>query len=304
MTEINPEIDWNDRLETFFAGTGEKAHALSWIHKRCEERYNILKNFIDLPVIVMSGVIAFLNAGSQTLFDDPKVSSISLGIGSLLVGIMNTLGTYFAWSRRAEGHRIAHLGYAKFYRFLNVQMSLPRSDRMTPSELLKYTKDHYDRMAETSPPLSPTVISDFQHRFDKPEYANLSKPEEANGLEHIDVYVGDPKTRRNTIVNEDTPRASSTEVGIAERYATIIRGTGGFNRPSITSTTRSLQSRSRSVEEQHRERKTTQGLQQEPRHQEVSEVGTSSQRAMGDGESLFVHQQREDGADGGRRHSS
>lgn len=298
MTEINSEIEWNDRLEQFFAGTGEKAHALSWIHKKSEERYNRLKNFIDLPVIVGSGVIAFLNAGSSSLFDDPKISSIALGVGSLLVGIANTMGTYFGWSKRAEGHRIAHLQYAKFYRFLNVQMSIPRCDRMTPSELLKYTKDHYDRMAETSPALPAEVIATFQKRFDKPEYAKLSKPEEANGLEHIDVYVED-KPR-----NEDTPRASSTEVGIAERYATIIRGTGGFNRPSLGGTSRSLQSRSGSVVVQPKERETTEGLQQEPRHQEVSEVSTSPERAVGNGEGLFIHKQGQDSTDSRRRYSS
>lgn len=280
MTEINPEIEWNDRLEKFFAGTGEKAHALSWIHQKSEERYNRLKNFIDLPVIVMSGIIAFLNAGSQTLFDDAKVSSIALGIGSLAVGVLNTMGTYFAWSKRAEGHRISALQYAKFYRFLNVQMSMPRDDRMSPAELLKYTKDHYDRMAETSPPISPVIIREFQKRFDTPQYANLSKPEETNGLEHIEVYG------TNIIENEDSQRTSPFETGIAERYESFIRETGGFNRPTLSGATRGIQQRNRGVERQSTERETPQGLQQEPRHSEVSESGTTGERAVGDGESV------------------
>jgi hypothetical protein len=99
-------------------------------------------------VIVGSGVIAFLNAGSQSMFDDQRIANISLGIGSLVVGILNTMGTYFGWAKRAEGHRISAIHYAKLYRFINVEMRLPREQRMQPGDFLKYTKDQYDRLAE------------------------------------------------------------------------------------------------------------------------------------------------------------
>jgi hypothetical protein len=81
--------------------------------------------------------IAFLNAGSQSMFDDAQLASISLGVGSLVVGILNTMGTYFGWAKRAEGHRISSIDYAKLYRFIAVEMSLPREERMGPKDLLK-----------------------------------------------------------------------------------------------------------------------------------------------------------------------
>jgi hypothetical protein len=139
-----------------------------------------------MPVIIGSGVIAFLNAGSSTMFDDPKISSIALGIGSLVVGILNTTGTYFGWAKRAEGHRISAIHYSKLYRFITVEMSLPREERMKPSDFLKYVKDQYDRLQEISPLIPPSVIGEFQSKFSK--YTDISKPEEANGLEKIEVY--------------------------------------------------------------------------------------------------------------------
>ena len=53
-------IHWTVRLEEYFASTGEKAHCLSWVHKQSEALYSNRRNWIDLPVIVGSGVIAFL----------------------------------------------------------------------------------------------------------------------------------------------------------------------------------------------------------------------------------------------------
>lgn len=179
-------IHWTVRLEEYFASTGEKAHCLSWVHKQSEALYSSRRNWIDLPVIVGSGVIAFLNAGSSSMFDEPRLSSIALGIGSLCVGILNTLGSYFGWAKRAEGHRISAIHYSKLYRFITVELSLPREERMNPHDFLKYVKDQYDRLQEISPMVPPKVVHEFQKKF-KNE-TEISKPEEANGLEKITIY--------------------------------------------------------------------------------------------------------------------
>jgi len=193
-SEIPSNIQWTDKLEEYLASTGEKAHCLSWVHKRAEQLYSTRRTFIDMPVIIGSGVIAFLNAGSSTMFEDPRISSIALGIGSLVVGILNTTGTYFGWAKRAEGHRISAIHYSKLYRFITVELSLPRDERMKPSDFLKYVKDQYDRLQEISPLVPPTIISEFQRKFDK--YTDISKPEEANGLEKIEVYHESPSMFR------------------------------------------------------------------------------------------------------------
>lgn len=185
-SEVNANINWTERLEEYFVATGEKANCLAWVHKKCEGLYSTRKTFIDLPVIIGSGIIAFLNAGSQSMFDDPRISSIALGIGSLVVGILNTMGTYFAWAKRAEGHRISAIHYAKLYRFIAVEMALPRDERMSPHSFLKFVKDQYDRLAEISPLIPNEVIQMFQRRFRK--ITDIHKPEEANGLHKIEVY--------------------------------------------------------------------------------------------------------------------
>ena len=197
-------------LEEYFASTGEKAHCLSWCHKKSEALFSNRKTLIDLPVIIISGVTGFLSAGSTTMFSDPAASSIALGVASLFVSVLNTAGSYYGWAKRSEGHRISAIHYARLYRFISVELSLPRDERMQPNDFLKYVKDQYDRLQEISPLLPPEVITEFQHKFANEN--DISKPEEANGLEKITVYrndvnynVSDPNDARSPVIKVRTP---------------------------------------------------------------------------------------------------
>jgi hypothetical protein len=204
-------IHWTEMLEEYFASTGEKAHCLSWCHKQSEAMYSNRKTWIDLPVIVISGVTGFLSAGSTTMFSDPATSSVALGVASLFVSVLNTAGSYYGWAKRAEGHRISAIHYARLYRFISVELSLPRDERLEPAQFLKYVKDQYDRLQEISPMLPPEVIDKFQKRFGNEK--EISKPEEANGLEKITVFrndvdlnVSDPGEARSVHSFDRTPK--------------------------------------------------------------------------------------------------
>lgn len=185
---VTVSISWNKRLEEYFAHTGEKAHCLSWIHRKAEEMFSSRSVWIDLPVIILGTVNGAVSVGSNSLFGDAQFASVAVGGVALLTAILSTIGSYFAWQRRAEGHRISALNYAKLYRFLSIEMSLPRAERMSPNDLLKYVKTEYDRLSEISPLVPPSIITLFRNRFSDAKYDDISKPEDANGLHAIEVY--------------------------------------------------------------------------------------------------------------------
>ena len=186
-TDIGNNVTWTVVLEDYFAQTGEKANGLAIMHKRSESIFTRRKTYIDLPVIVGSGAVAFLNAGSSSLFTDHQLAATALGVGSLVIGILNTVGTYFGWAKRAEGHRMSGIHYAKLYRFINVELRLPRDQRMQPGDFLKYVKDQYDRLAELSPMIPSSITNSFSRQMEK--YKDISKPEETNGLNKINIFV-------------------------------------------------------------------------------------------------------------------
>ena len=70
---------------------------------------------------------------------------------------------------------------------------------MEADDLLKYVKVESDRLAEISPLVPPKIIDLFKSRFGGEKYAEISKPEIANGLHAIEVYRADDVTPGFTI---------------------------------------------------------------------------------------------------------
>lgn len=225
-------IHWNVRLEEYFAHTGEKAHCYSWLHKKAEEMYSTRSVWIDLPVIILGTLNGAISVGSDSLFNGSQYSSVAVGVVALMTAILSTIGSYFAWSRRAEGHRISALNYAKLYRFLSIEMSLPRMERMTPNDLLKYVKTEYDRLSEISP-LIPQVINEmFRKRFSDTKYDDISKPEDTNGLHPIHIYPLDdsilasvaPKSKSPLLLTDiaNVVESSSISTGDLKQMGSIV----------------------------------------------------------------------------------
>lgn len=208
MSEDFKDISWTSQLEHHFACVGERAHSYSWLHKKAEEKYSRLRTFIDLPVIALSSVCGFLQVGAETMFNDNRASSIGLGCLSLFTALLASTQTYFKWAARAEAHRISAIQWSRLYRLLDIEMSLPRDERKPPHDLLKDTKDTYDRLQEISPLISPDIIEDFKKNFDK--YKDISKPEETNGLEKITVYTENPMRKIDSFLIDGTPRTHNT----------------------------------------------------------------------------------------------
>ena len=183
---------------------------MSWSHTESEKIFSYRRTLIDLPVIVLSSVNGFLSVGSSSLFPGGGNSvSSALGAVSLFVAVLNTLGSYFSWAKRAEAHRIAAIHYAKLYRFINVEMSLPREERTPPSEFLKYIKEQYDHLNEMSPPLPAEVIKSFHRMFSEQSLKEISVPEQMNGIEAIHVY--DAQDLKNDLDLEMATKVLETE---------------------------------------------------------------------------------------------
>ena len=183
--EGSQEVSWNPQLELLLKEEGEKALSLFWLHSHSEARYGHLNHFVALPVIFLSALNGATSIGSESLFGGASFAPMLVGFLSIGVGLLNSVGTYFAWSRRAEGHKIAALSYQKLYRFLAIELSLPRKERMTARDLLKVVRETAERLAEVSPSVSPAIIHEFRENFDKHPSA---KPEVANGLHLIEVF--------------------------------------------------------------------------------------------------------------------
>jgi len=181
--EIN--ISWNDSLENLVAEEAEKCGGLSWLHGECEKYFSLRTNCIALPVIILSTVNGFLSGSSQSIFSNGQVASIGLGVLSLFTGVLSTVGSYFAWAKRTEAHRISSLQYQKIAKFLTIELSLPKAERIAAKDILKITREQIERLMEISPAVPDGIIRKYKNTFKNT--LDVAQPEIIEGFKKVNI---------------------------------------------------------------------------------------------------------------------
>ena len=181
------DVEWSSQVEDILAQEGERCSGLTWLHTRAENLTSKYNSYVQVPVIILSTLAGTASVGSSTLFDgDTKTSSIAIGLVSIGVGILNTLGGFFAFAKRSEAHRIAHLSYAKLASKIAIELSLPRNERMRADSLLGHVRETMERLAETTPNCPASIIDDFNKKYENEK--EIALPTEVNGIHEIKVY--------------------------------------------------------------------------------------------------------------------
>jgi hypothetical protein len=195
------DISYHEALETLIAQEAERCAGLSWLHGRAEAYYSVRNTAVTLPTIILSTLVGFLSGTSSSIFSDATMGSIGIGSVSLFTGVLSTIGTFFSFAKKAEGHRIASIQYSKISRFLSIELTLPRSERMSAGDLLKITKDNIERQIETSPPIPDQIISEFKSKFK--DAKDIAVPDIANGIHKVQVNSKIVTTPPPTVRGED-----------------------------------------------------------------------------------------------------
>jgi len=188
--EEHPTIHWSNQLEDIIAAEAERCRGLAWIHQKAEAALSYKNNFIAIPVIILSTLSGTASIGSSALFGDSPFASVGIGAVSILVGILQTLSSYFQFARKSEAHHIAFLQYSKLFSSVSVELSLPRRERMPPESLLKELREGMIRLAETTPTPPQRIYLDFNRAF-KDYDPSINRPLETNGLHKIKIFRGE-----------------------------------------------------------------------------------------------------------------
>jgi hypothetical protein len=238
----NRDITWNVHLERIISEEGERAECFSWLHTQAEKKFNRLNTSITLPVIVLSTIAGTASIGAQGLESgDAMGKFINMAFGglSLVVGVLNTVSSYFSWAKRAEAHRISAITYNKIYRFIVVELALPRNERMLAKDFLKTIREDLDRLNETSPAVPDNIIQIFKDKFEK-STPEVKKPEITNGLDPILAYppppdenIEPPKSVK-LIASPRSPIASSILSNSSSSSLEESPGATSFTLPTLT----------------------------------------------------------------------
>lgn len=197
-------VTYNTNLEKLLKENSEECESLSILHRMSYEKYNTRSNYINIPVIILSSAIGFIT-GIDLQYDQ---MNIILGVGSVFVGIIKSVDTYFQLAKRAESHRICSLQFSQISKKMQVELTLHRNQRMTAENMMNIIKTDIKNMQDIAPLIDDDIISMYNAKYRK--YKRVKKPNFVNGL--TDVVVN---SNNNEYEYEYSSRHGSREASPA-----------------------------------------------------------------------------------------
>jgi hypothetical protein len=176
-------INYNRDLEHLLAQSAEECESLGILHLASYEKYNLLSNYINIPVIILSSGIGFIT-GIDLNYDK---MNIILGIGSVFVGIIKSIDSYFQLGKRAEAHRLCALQYTQINKKIQIELSLCREQRQTAKDMLSIIKTDIKNLQDISPIIDKEIIAQYNLKYSK--YSNVKKPNFVNGLSEVKINM-------------------------------------------------------------------------------------------------------------------
>jgi len=156
-------IDYNTDLELLLKLHAEECESLSILHRNSYEKYNGRSNYINIPVIILSSAIGFatgIDIGYEKM-------NIILGVGSIFVGIIKSIDTYFQLGKRAESHRLCSLQFQQINKKIQIELALVRSQRVDAKDMMNIIKTDIKNLFDIAPLIDQDVIEAFQKKYGK-----------------------------------------------------------------------------------------------------------------------------------------
>jgi|APCry1669189034_1035192.scaffolds.fasta_scaffold88387_1 hypothetical protein len=184
------KIEWNDALEKLLCEEAEKCMGMAWMHNKSEIYFSNKNNWLQIPIIIISTITGAASVGSSSLFPgNEQIASVALGGASIIVSILGLINSYFSFGKRAEGHRLSDVTFRQMHRLVNVEMSLPRHQRMVPKQILRSIKEDLKRLSETMPRIPEGIIERYKKEVIKDnEGETVAHPEITNGVHKVHPY--------------------------------------------------------------------------------------------------------------------
>ncbi len=191
-----PKLSWTRRVEYILAKWADGASCFKWLHEQAYRKFKTKNNWFTIPVIILSTLTGALNVGMQGYVPDAYMGYAQIGVGSvnIFAGILTTLQSKFQYAEMSEAHFQAFVGWSRLSRLISNELSLERSHRRNPNDLVKICKAEYERLMEQSPLVPSDIVIEFEKIFGTRK--EIIFPDIADHLVHTEAY-DDIKERKD-----------------------------------------------------------------------------------------------------------
>ena len=188
--EVAIQVPWTEDHENILVEWADKAMCYRWLHGRSHQHYKKANAWYTIPVIIMSTLTGTANF-AQDKFTGPTKEYVVVAIGAvnIIAGIITTIQQFLKISELNEAHRVSSLSWDKFYRNIKVELAKAPPERTPVIQMLKASKEEFDRLMETSPSISTKVTEEFKKEFSCPSRTKDDMQKELADKQHTFVSL-------------------------------------------------------------------------------------------------------------------
>ena len=185
------KTEWTPDHETILVEWADKAMCYRWLHTRANAMYNTLNAFYTVPVIIISTLTGTANFAQDRVPSNYQGLFVMIvGAFNILAGIISTIQQFLKITQLNESHRVSSIAWDKFYRNIKIELAKHPNERMSAVQMIKMSKEEYDRLMETSPNIPAEIVAMFKTSFQNSDnYDDIIKPE------ICDVLISTEKTK-------------------------------------------------------------------------------------------------------------
>ena len=194
---------WCEKQERLLIKWAEKAAGYRWLHNHARLYYKKQNDYLSYPSIVIASItgvggFAVLNpSGNEGVSQDTKnnimIIQYFFAFLNVLAGILTSISKFSQSLPLSEAHSLMCVSWSKFYRCIDMELSLDVKHRGGVVEFIMKSREEYDKLLDDSPDIPAISIKAFLKQFPDKE----NKPDVCNGL--------------SIVVQDDTDSVSSSK---------------------------------------------------------------------------------------------
>jgi hypothetical protein len=187
---IPEQHHWCPKQEKLLIRWAEKAAGYRWLHNHARMFYKKQNDWLSYPCIIISSItgvggFAVLSPNNQNMSTEQKqkivIFQYFFAFMNVIAGILTSISKFNNSSRMMEAHSVMSVQYSKFYRNIDMELSLETKYREDVLEFVNKVRLEYDRLLDDAPDIPGHTIEAFNETFPGKE----NKPDVCNGLSII-----------------------------------------------------------------------------------------------------------------------
>lgn len=201
---------WCEKQEKLLIKWAEKAAGYRWLHNHARLYYKKQNDWLAYPSIVIASItgvggFAVLNpSGNDGVSSETKtrimIVQYFFAFLNVIAGILSSISKFSQSLPLSESHSLMCVSWSKFYRSIDMELSLDVKHRGNVVEFIMKSREEYDKLLDDAPDIPAISIKAFLKQFPDKE----NKPDVCNGL--------------SIVVQDDTDSVSSSSKRAVKRW--------------------------------------------------------------------------------------